>query len=207
MLDKKEQVVEKAKSINQQVNIGYLFGKKLKDNLNHVEAKNVLSPKKKKSLNGKVGINKNSNYTPNKHVPRKVCLKCGSSNHLAIQCKNVVHSVFSKSVPTNVNQNLGNFPQIPFLHNLFYLYGNASMTLMLWGNQTVNNPFAYTYPENESKVYLHPKGSNKPKGQRATPKMKVDLTSPESKVEKLVSKSKASSNKPGPKAIWVPIQK
>ena len=50
-----------------------------------------------------------------------------------------------KSIPTNVNQNLGNFPQMPFLRNPFYLYGNASMTPMLWGNQTVNNPFAYIY--------------------------------------------------------------
>ena len=65
----------------------------------------------------------------------------------------------------------------------------------------------YIYPENESKDYLQPKGSDKPKGQRPTPKVKVNLKSPESKVEKLVSKSKASSNKPGPKAIWVPIQK
>ena len=83
-----------------------------------------------------------------------------------------------------------------FLPNLFYMYGNASMTPMLWGNQTINNPFAYIYPENESKVYLQPKGYDKPKGQRPTPKVKVDLKSPESKVKKLVSKSKASSNKP-----------
>ena len=80
----KEQVVEKAKFINQQVNVGYLSGKKLKDKLNHIEAKDVPSPKKKKNMNGKVGINKNSNYTPYKHAPRKVCLKCGSSNHLAM---------------------------------------------------------------------------------------------------------------------------
>ena len=45
------------------------------------------------------------------------------------------------------------------------------------------------------------KVSDKPKGQRHTPKVKVDLKSPEPKVDKLVSKSKASSNKPGPKAI------
>ena len=126
-----------------------------------------------------------------------------------MQCKNVVPSAFSKSMPANVNQNLGNFPQMPFLSNPFYMYGNASMTPMLWGNQNVNNPFAYIYiyPKNEIKDYLQPKGSDKPKCQRPTPKVKVDLKSPEPKVEKMVSKSKASSNKPGPKAIWVPIQK
>ena len=88
------QVVEKAKSINQQLNVGYISGKKLKDKLNHIESKDVPYPKKKKNRNGKVGINKNNNNIPDKHAPRKVCLKCGSSNHLAMQCKNVVHSVF-----------------------------------------------------------------------------------------------------------------
>ena len=62
-----------------------------------------------------------------------------------MKCKNVVPSTFSKSVPTNVNQNLGNFPQMPFLPNPFYIYGNSSMTPMLWGNHNVNNPFAYIY--------------------------------------------------------------
>ena len=66
-------------------------------------------------------------------------------------------------MPTNVNQNLDNFPQMPFLPNPIYMYGNASMTPMLWGNQNVNNPFAYIYPENESKDYLLPKSSDKPK--------------------------------------------
>ena len=37
----KEQVAEKAKSINQQVNVGYLSGKKLKDKLDHIETKEV----------------------------------------------------------------------------------------------------------------------------------------------------------------------
>ena len=122
-----------------------------------------------------------------------------------MQCKNVVPSAFSKSMPTNVNKNLGNLPQMHFLPNPLYIYRNASMTPMLWGNKNVNNPFAY--PENESKNYLQPKSSNKPKGQRPTLKVKVDLKSPQPKVKKLVSKSKASSNKPRPKAIWVPIQK
>ena len=54
----KEQVVEKAKSINQQVNVGYLSGKKLKDKLDHIETKEVPIPKKKKNRNGKVGFNK-----------------------------------------------------------------------------------------------------------------------------------------------------
>ena len=141
----KEQVVEEAKSNNQHVNVGYLSEKKLKDKLEHIETKVVPIPKKKKNRNGKVGINKNRNYSPDKHAPRKVYSKCGSSNHLAMECKNVVPSAFSKSMPANVNQNFSGFSQMPFLPNPFYLYGNASITPMPWGNQTVNNPFAYIY--------------------------------------------------------------
>ena len=75
------------------------------------------------------------------------------------------------------------------------------------GTPTVNNSFAYTYPENASKSYSQPKTFVKPKGQRPAPKVKVDLTSSEPKEEKQVTKPKASTNRPGPKAIWVPIQK
>ena len=42
------------------------------------------------------------------------------------------------------------------------------------------------------------------KGQKPTPKVKVDLSSSKPKVEKPVRKPKASTNKPGPKATWVP---
>ena len=151
----KEQVVEEAKSNNQHVNVGYLSENKLKDKPEHIETKVVPIPKKK-NRNGKVGINKNSNYSPDKQALWKVCSKCGSSNHLAMQCKNIVSSAFSKSMPATVNQNFSCFSQMPLLPNPFYLYGNASITPMTWGNQTVNNPFAYIYPENESKSNLQP---------------------------------------------------
>ena len=58
------------------------------------------------------------------------------------------------------------------------------MTFMPWGTPTVDNPFAYTYPENVSKSYSQLKASVKTKGQRPTPKVKVDLTSSEPMVEK-----------------------
>ena len=125
----KEQVVEVAKANIQQVNVGYLSSKQLKDKLENIETKIVPIPKKK-NRNGKVGINKNNNYTPDKHAPRKVSSKCGSSNHLAMQYKNVVPPVFSQSMPVNVDQNFSAFPQMYFLPNLYYLYGNASMTSM-----------------------------------------------------------------------------
>ena len=103
-----------------------------------------------------------------------MCSKCGSSNHLAMQCKNIVLPAFSQSIPVNVDQNFSGFPQMFFLPNPYFLYGTP----------IVNNPFAYTYPENDKKSYSQSKASIKTKGQRPAPKVKVDLTSSEPKVEK-----------------------
>ena len=80
----KEKVIEEEKPYIQQINVGYLSSKHLKDKLENIKTKTVPSPKKKKNKNGKVGINKNNNYTLDKHVHRKVCSKCGSSNNLAM---------------------------------------------------------------------------------------------------------------------------
>ena len=79
------------------------------------------------------------------------------------------------------------------------------MTPMPWGTPNVNNSFAYIYPENASKGYSQPKIYVKAKGQRLAHKVKVDLTSSKPKEEKHVTKPKASTNRPGPKIIWVPI--
>ena len=106
----------------------------MKDKLENIETKTVPSPKKKKNRNGKVGINKNNNYTPDKHAPRKVCSKCGSSNHLAMQCKNVVPTIFSQSMPANVNQNFSGFPQMPFLPNLLLSLWKCKHDIYAMGN-------------------------------------------------------------------------
>ena len=85
-----------------------------------------------------------------------------------MQCKNVVPTIFSQSMPTNVNQNFSGFPQMPFLPNPYYLYGNASMTSMQCGTPTVNNPFAYTFLKMLAKVIhslkflLRPKAKDMP---------------------------------------------
>ena len=60
----KVQVVEEAKTKSQQVNVGYLSSKKLKDKLENIETETVPITKKKKNRNGKVGINMNSNLHP-----------------------------------------------------------------------------------------------------------------------------------------------
>ena len=94
----KEQVVEEAKTNIQQVNVGYLSSKQLKDKLENIETKIVPIPKKKKNRNEKVEINKNNNYTPDKHAPKKLCSKYGSSNHLAMQqkcCSSCLYSIYT----------------------------------------------------------------------------------------------------------------
>ena len=103
------------------------------EGVENIEAKTSPITKKKKNGNWKVGINKNINYTPDKHAPRKVCSKCGSSNHLAIQCKTVDPPIFSPSIPAQVNQNFSGFAKMPFLSNPYYLYENVSMSPMPWG--------------------------------------------------------------------------
>ena len=204
-IKQKEQVVEKPKPNSQQVNVGYLSSKKLKDKLEKIEIKTIPITKKNKNRNGKVGIVKNNNHTPDKRAPRKVCCKYGSSNHLAMQCKNGVPPIFSQSIPANVDQNFSGFPKIPFLPNPFYICGMQACHLCHGEHQFLITHLHIHILKNARKRYSHPKASVKSKGQRSTPKVKVDLTSYEYKAEKPVTQPKVSTNKPGPKTIWVPI--
>ena len=81
------------------------------------------------------------------------------------------------------------------------------MYFIPWSTPSVNNSFAYTYPENASKSYSQPRNSFKAKGQIPASKVKVDLISSKPKDEKQVPKSKASTIRPGPKTICVPKPK
>ena len=68
-------------------NIGHLSMEQLNERLSKIEVKK--ETKRKSSRNGKVGINKHNNYTPDKYAPRKSCVKCGSVNHLSVNCKSI----------------------------------------------------------------------------------------------------------------------
>ncbi|KAL8156240.1 hypothetical protein AgCh_001367 [Apium graveolens] len=57
------------------VNVGHLLMKQLSDRLEKIEVK--ADSKRKNNKNGKVGINKHNNYTPDKYAPRNICVKCG----------------------------------------------------------------------------------------------------------------------------------
>ena len=88
--------------------------------------------KKRNNRNGKIGVNKHNNYTPNASAPRKTCGKCGSVNHLSTNCKTVIAPTFSMpmsmpSVPnlhmSTMNMMPGLLPQPPYSHpNLLYMF-------------------------------------------------------------------------------------
>ena len=138
------------------------------------------------------------------HSPRKVCSKCGSVNHLAIHCKDVAPYIFSPSMSALVYQNFSGLDQMSFLPNPYFQYGNVNMSSMPWSTPSVNNSLAYKYPNDKSKSYSQNENFVKSKGQRPTPRVKVELSSSKPKVETLVTKPKASIDKPGTKATWVP---
>ncbi|KAK1369311.1 hypothetical protein POM88_035403 [Heracleum sosnowskyi] len=129
---------ECSKTKTENVNIGHLSNKQLKDNVKNIEVKDEV--KKKKNRNGKVGINKHNNYTPDKYAPTKTCVKCGSVNHLSTNCKTV------KTPSVQMLMHVPNMP-MPVMHNMFAHTDQASN---LYVNMPfVSNPYmnAFTMPQ------------------------------------------------------------
>ena len=101
---------------------------------------------KKKNRNGKVGINKQSNYAFIVYAPRKVCAKCGITNHLSIDCKTVSAPISNTSpsqllMPNLATPNLAalsaQFSAIPFM-NPFLAY-NMNFVMPWNMNMNVDN--------------------------------------------------------------------
>ena len=69
-----------------EANVGLMTDKQFKHKLKEVKSVNK-KKESRKNRNGKVGINKNNNYTPIPNAPRKTCHNCGSTNHLANFCR------------------------------------------------------------------------------------------------------------------------
>ncbi|KAK1389761.1 hypothetical protein POM88_017939 [Heracleum sosnowskyi] len=171
------------------VNIGHLSNKQLKGKLENIEVKDEV--KKKKNRNGKVGINKHNNYTPDKYAPRKTCVKCGSVNHLSTNYKTVKTSSVQMPMP------VPNMP-MPAMHNMFVHTGHASnlyanmpfvsnpymdafkMPQMTWSMPQMNTMYAQNsqMPASNIYAYEHPQHVV---SQRSTPRVKVYLTQREIK--------------------------
>ena len=115
-----------------------------KDNVSKTKEK-----KKKKNRNGKVGINKHNNYAPDMYAPRNVCAKCGSANHLSINCKINSTHIFSPTVtpsqpfmpnlaPPNLFALTAQFASLPFI-NPFVAY---NMNFAMPWNMNMNNDYS-----------------------------------------------------------------
>ena len=68
--------------------------------------------KKKSSRNGKVGINKKNDYTPDRNSVIKTCFKCGSVNHLANSCKTILSDPCMPNIMINAHM-----PYMPMFSN------------------------------------------------------------------------------------------
>ena len=70
-------------------NSSHAVEEKVKASTNAESSENEKQNSKKNKPNRieKVGINKSNNYAYVKNAPRKICMHCGSSNHLTHMCK------------------------------------------------------------------------------------------------------------------------
>ena len=83
---------------------------KINTNVESLEKEKQNPKKKKPNRNGEVGINKKNNYAYVRNAPRKICMNCGSSNHLTHMCKK----------PKNKDKNEFNLGhQIPLLEKAY----------------------------------------------------------------------------------------
>ncbi|KAL8097255.1 hypothetical protein AgCh_030400 [Apium graveolens] len=193
-----------------QVNIGHMTLDQLKNRLNLVEDKK--ETKRKSKRNGKVGINKHSNYTPDRYAPRKSCVHCKRVNHLSDNCKS------DKNIPIPSNPPIPNmsmsplhtmpvmshqnphahFANMPYFNNPYFTA--FSMPHIPYNMPMWNNMFAQSmpYPSN----VLNDSMTN-PTLQPTTSEIKVDSKLPKSK-DAGGMKSRKKTNKAGPKETWVP---
>ncbi|KAL8157615.1 hypothetical protein AgCh_002361 [Apium graveolens] len=153
------------------VNVGHLSIKQLSDRLEKIEVKT--EAKNKNNRNGKVGINKHNNYTPDKYAPRKICVKCGSVNYLSVNCKTALPtSIYvpppfpnmnaMPSMPLNAmsthNMN-AQFPNMPFAPNPYYAafsIPQMPFNMPYWNNMFTNSmPFLVNQNVHDNSVAMN----------------------------------------------------
>ncbi|XP_063949970.1 uncharacterized protein LOC135152795 [Daucus carota subsp. sativus] len=103
--------------------------------------------RKKSSRNGKVGNNKRNDYTPDKNAVRKTCSKCGSVNHLAINCKNALSNHCMPNPMINAHlPYMHMFPNAPIHYaNMQFMpnpyFGAFNMHIMPVHHDNMNHAF------------------------------------------------------------------
>ena len=186
--------------------------KQLSDRLEKIEVKT--QTKRKNNRNGKVGINKHNNYTPDKYAPKKICVKCGSVNHLSVNCKSAMPTLMSvqpqfpnmnvmplmpvHAMPTqNMNAQFANMPFAPNPYYAAYNMPQMPFSMPYWNNMfTPSMPFPVSHNMHDNSVAFS--------GFKGT----TQLTKEESEIPKSneirPKKHKKKANKAGPKETWVP---
>ena len=191
---------------NESKNRNHSSDKKLKKKLDVGECKSEETKKKRGNRNGKIGVNKHTNYTPNASAPRKTCSRCGSVNHLSANCKTVIAPNLSMpmSMPYVSNMHLSAMNMMPGLlpHNP---YSQSSMPYMF-------NPYfnAFNMPQFHSNLH----GINSvcmPQMPVINSNVDIPISQSKPKIEPSKSKGKVEiegkavrTKKSRPKAIWVP---
>jgi len=175
----------------ERANVGNLSNKQLKDKVEKIQIET--KGKKKNNRNGKVGINKNNNYTPDKYAPRKLCVNCGSVNHLSTNCKSVKKTDNVKIPKPAMNCSMPTMPVMPNMFNPYAQFQNPYANMSFMPNPYMN---MCNMPWNMNNMFvpsnMHAMNENMSIPQKSTPKVKND------------GKGKAKANKTGPKETWVP---
>ena len=136
----------------------------------------------------------------------KFCAKCGSVNHLSIDCKTVSSPTPSQPLmPNLVAPNLAalsaQFASMPFMNPFLAYNMNFSMP---WNM----NPDFSLYASNIQNAINSETSKNEqvnaPLTQSQTPLVKAELNSSKPVVANSGKKSKGGTNKAGPKTAWVP---
>ena len=107
--------IKRTPASKERINVGLLSQKQLKKRIGEV-TKTKVEPTVKRNRNGKIGINKENNYKNIPNAPRKTCFNCGSSNHLAIDCRKNKRK--TTAIPNSDIRNRAVFykPQNPCFH-------------------------------------------------------------------------------------------
>ncbi|KAK1387902.1 hypothetical protein POM88_016080 [Heracleum sosnowskyi] len=170
----------------ERANVGHLSNKQLKDKLEKIQVE--VKGNKKNNRNGKLGINKHNNYTPDKYAPRKTCVNYGSVSHLSANCKSVKKSTNVKMPKPTMNVSM---PAMPVMPNVFAPYAqfqNPYASMPFVPNPYMNMFNVPQMPWNVNNMLvppnMHAMNENVSNPQKSTPKVKVDLTQSEPKGDK-----------------------
>lgn len=123
-----------------------------------------LKKQRKKNRNGKAGINKHGNYTPDMYAPRKVCVKCGSSNHLVIHCKSTNSTMPANFMFSNLVAPHTHVPYayMTYLFNPYFAYANTNMHAIPWNMSFGNHAYASQFLDYNSTNNTYNMGDQNP---------------------------------------------